>query len=115
MDGCAIRTKEANMSPIEGDAWTHEVIDKVYAGDDAPPKTSDVTTSKLPAAHYITTGAVVPESFDCVVPLEECQVSLDKKQIRIHYLLSQSEHRIYRYPIWGRCPPTAVGFHVFYV
>lgn len=83
MDGYAIRTKDVNLASVDGEGWTHEVIDKVYAGDINPPNPVDASKSALPLAYYITTGAVVPDSFDCVVPIEECQVALDKKQIRI--------------------------------
>lgn len=81
MDGYAIRTNDEFPRENENDCWTHQVIDKVYAGDaQAPPKQSG---SNFPAAYYITTGAVVPGSYNCVVPIEECQVSPDKTQIRI--------------------------------
>jgi molybdopterin biosynthesis enzyme len=57
--------------------WTHQVIDKVYAGDtdfieDTKKEPSD---DDLPVAYYITTGAVVPDSCDCVVPIEDCILS----------------------------------------
>ena len=79
MDGFAIRTKD--KFPRDGDTWTHQVIDKVYAGDQTPPKQKE--GGELPLAYYITTGAVVPNSYDCVVPIEGCVVSPDKKLIRI--------------------------------
>jgi molybdenum cofactor synthesis domain-containing protein len=81
MDGFAIRTND-EFPRDDGEDWTHQVVDKVYAGDQAPPKQLR-ESGNLPLAYYITTGAVVPDSCNCVVPIEECQVSPDKKQIRI--------------------------------
>jgi molybdenum cofactor synthesis domain-containing protein len=82
MDGYAIRTREFKAAAAaEGSEWTHQVIDKVYAGDGSAPKQD--TSSDLPAAYYITTGAVVPGTFDRVVPIEECKVSPDCFQIAI--------------------------------
>jgi molybdenum cofactor synthesis domain-containing protein len=81
MDGYAVRTEEF-QNREEG--YTHQVVDKVYAGDEAPPKQQDASGSgDLPSAYYITTGAVVPETLNCVVPIEECEVSEDKTKIRI--------------------------------
>jgi molybdopterin biosynthesis enzyme len=93
MDGYAIRTNEFIMDPSKlnssssasgGNDWTHQVMDKVYAGDQAPPKTSSSSSEQLlPSAYYITTGAVVPDSYNCVVPIEECHVSPDKRFLSI--------------------------------
>ena len=93
MDGYAIRTNEFSIKDAAAAdkkvtetttttttttySWTHQVIDKVYAGDDTTDKktTSDSSDdSSLPSALYITTGAVVPKTYNCVVPIEECQV-----------------------------------------
>ena len=86
MDGYAIRTSEFRTTPHGGSekAWTHHVIDKVYAGDEQAPKPAAVgSTADLPPAYYITTGAVVPDTYDCVVPIEQCVVSVDKQMIQI--------------------------------
>ena len=58
------------------------IVDKVYAGD--KPGSSGTTQEKaanndgrytdLPTTCYITTGAKVPDSYDCVVPVENCQL-----------------------------------------
>jgi molybdopterin molybdotransferase len=81
MDGFAIQTND-EFPRDNGEDWTHQVADKVYTGDQAPPKWLQ-ESGNLPLAYYITTGSVVPDSYNCVVPIEECQVSPDKKQIRI--------------------------------
>jgi molybdenum cofactor synthesis domain-containing protein len=84
MDGYAVRTDEFQKSRDEG--WTHQVLDKVYAGDEVAPKQQQDSGSRtdLPSAYYITTGAVIPNTCNCVVPIEECDVSEDKTRIRIH-------------------------------
>ena len=86
MDGYAIRTQD--KFPIVHDIGTeddivsptHRVVDKVYAGDDKSLTSSSSPSSTpsspspsqlLPPAYYITTGAVVPEGYNCVVPIEE--------------------------------------------
>jgi len=63
--------------------WTHAVVDMVYAGNAAAKKLlrtaatrcADSSPLQLPPAYYVTTGAVVPDTFDCVVPVEDCAVS----------------------------------------
>lgn len=85
MDGYAIRTSDVgpNIKTSKEYVSSHRVIDRVYAGNDQPPNLADDTPTMLPVAYYITTGAVVPETFDCVVPIEECMVSDDKRSIRV--------------------------------
>ena len=80
MDGFAIRVHEFESS--NGGEWTHAVLDKVFAGDGVAPKQS-VSDQNLPPAYYATTGAVVPDTFDCVVPIEECRLSDDQSKIAI--------------------------------
>lgn len=88
MDGYAIHSKDvlddrASM-PAHANAavtWTHVVVDKIYAGRDAGLFAEK--TSELPSAYYITTGAVLPDTCDCVVPIEECQVSQDHTRIAV--------------------------------
>lgn len=83
MDGYCIRSSEFKIS--EEDSFTHQVVDNVYSGDHPTDttKANSVADSSLPAAYYITTGAVVPDTFDCVVPIEECRVSDDKTMIQV--------------------------------
>jgi molybdenum cofactor synthesis domain-containing protein len=107
MDGYAIRTTEfrersscSDQTKNDNDndntnEWTHSVVDKVYAGDtvpNAPPPATSMATAAaaadavvglLPSAYYITTGAVVPDTYDCVVPVEDCVVAEDQQWIRI--------------------------------
>ena len=88
MDGYAINTGEFSKedaktaSTSKPEIWTHRVAGKVYAGD--PDK---MTVSRdeeiLPSACYITTGAVVPNSYNCVVPVEDCEISASSSKIRI--------------------------------
>eukprot|EP00548_Thalassiothrix_antarctica_P015392 CAMPEP_0194176860 /NCGR_PEP_ID=MMETSP0154-20130528/10722_1 /TAXON_ID=1049557 /ORGANISM="Thalassiothrix antarctica, Strain L6-D1" /LENGTH=651 /DNA_ID=CAMNT_0038891213 /DNA_START=71 /DNA_END=2023 /DNA_ORIENTATION=- len=83
MDGYCIRSEEFDVSSVTDDDFTHQVIDKIYAGDNEPLKKESASESNLPIAYYITTGAVIPDSFDCVVPIELAKVSSDGKHIQI--------------------------------
>jgi molybdopterin molybdotransferase len=87
MDGYAIRTSD-HFTLSSGDASvepTHHILDKVYAGDEdlSRKQTEGGDADSLPPAYYITTGAVVPDSFDCVVPIEECVVLDEGKLLSI--------------------------------
>jgi molybdenum cofactor synthesis domain-containing protein len=81
MDGYAISSEDKFI--IDGSSWTHHVIDKVFAGDESRPVSKNENVSEIPLAFYITTGAVVPETCDCVVPIEDCYVSDDKQKIMV--------------------------------
>jgi molybdopterin molybdotransferase len=98
MDGFAIRTSECHNSNNNYDSdsetggWTHAVIDKIFAGDETQPKSSSstagssstATDSQLASAYYVTTGAMVPGDYNCVVPIEECRVApADSSKIAI--------------------------------
>lgn len=63
MDGYAIRVDDYAV----GQSFV--VLDKVLAGDAAPAVS--MPADELPPAYYVTTGAIVPDSFDCVIPVEE--------------------------------------------
>jgi molybdopterin molybdotransferase len=87
MDGFAIRTSEC-CSLSDETGWTHDVLDKIFAGDETQPKISESSSSgtadsQLASAYYVTTGAVVPGDFNCVVPIEECRVAPDSSKIAI--------------------------------
>jgi molybdopterin molybdotransferase len=95
MDGYAIWIDPNDVDDDDNDtsAWTHRIVDKVYAGRkqggdskmEQPQKEGDGndTTTLLPAAVYITTGAMVPDHCNCVVPIEDCLVSNDGKYLTI--------------------------------
>jgi molybdenum cofactor synthesis domain-containing protein len=91
MDGYAIHSKDVlvDKAPTlttanEAETWTHAVVDKIYAGRDADLFVNNSSrSSELPIAYYITTGAVLPDNCDCVVPIEECQVSEDHQRIAV--------------------------------
>jgi molybdenum cofactor synthesis domain-containing protein len=97
MDGYAIRVHEFSAQRAEQAAadacWTHSVCSKVHAGGDPlvvgngggadTSRTDTSPTTSLPPAIYVTTGARVPDSYDCVVPIEECAVSSDETLLRI--------------------------------
>ena len=84
MDGYAIRTSDAFSSDDDPSSWTHHVLDRVYAGDGQTPKETGANSGgDLPSTYYITTGAVVPDGYDCVVPVEDVVVSHDNHKIRI--------------------------------
>ena len=87
MDGYAINTSEfssedVKLATTKPESWTHRVVDRVYAGD-SDAKTTEGDEGSLPSACYITTGAVVPDCYNCVVPVEECEVSESGSMIRI--------------------------------
>lgn len=90
MDGFAIRTSECHNLSETG--WTHAVLDKIFAGDETQPKSS-VSSSQLASAYYVTTGAVVPGDFNCVVPIEECRVAPDSSKIAIQSPASIQEQK----------------------
>ena len=77
MDGYAININNfsgEDASQTKPGKWTHRVVDRVYAGD-SEAKTTEGHEDSLPSTCYITTGAVVPDFYNCVVPVEECEVS----------------------------------------
>lgn len=110
MDGYAIKIEKKNsddnkhrskkIDPTEEKKeeeiiWTHRVIDKIFAGngdghghggdDDETTKTATIgsTEQQLASSYYVTTGAVIPDTYDCVVPIEEVKISSTKKKIQI--------------------------------
>ncbi|CAJ1896361.1 unnamed protein product [Cylindrotheca closterium] len=85
MDGYCVRSSEFKITDqVDGNGFTHHVADNVYAGDHPTAAEGSPSESPtLPAAYYITTGAVVPDTFDCVVPIEECRVSDDKQFVQV--------------------------------
>ncbi|GAX25236.1 gephyrin [Fistulifera solaris] len=66
MDGFAV----SSTSP----QTKYQVVGKILTGDS---HLATITTSDDPPAHYVTTGAIVPDQYDCVVPIEECQLVSD--------------------------------------
>ena len=78
MDGYAVRTSEltsardAYDSTIQSDqsgfVLDFVVIGKIYAGDEQVTSSAEMNHR---TAVYITTGAIVPEGFDAVIPIEE--------------------------------------------
>jgi len=90
MDGYAIHSSSSSRSrakiqdsstAMDGVTWTHQVMGKVLTGDDvnnnnnANADTDTITSqSALAPAHYVTTGAMVPDAYDCVVPIENCRI-----------------------------------------
>lgn len=98
MDGYAISISDFSSedfklaSNTKPDTWTHEVVDRIYAGDSGA-KTTIGDKDILPPACYITTGAVVPDSYNCVVPVEECEVSVSTSNIRIKPTANLQHHK----------------------
>jgi molybdenum cofactor synthesis domain-containing protein len=119
MDGYAIRTGEHfttqdAMLADTNNSWTHRVVDNVYAGDcDKKPPTAlhqgEKKNDTIPSAYayYITTGAVVPESCNCVVPIEECLVSSCTTKIRIQPSANLKHHQWIR-PVGCDISPSTV-------
>lgn len=93
MDGYAIQSKvylaaAAAATTISDDQtkFTHQVSGRRHAGpssSDAPVPTNCNKDSKLMSAVYVTTGARIPDSYDCVVPIELIHESDDQSQIKI--------------------------------
>ncbi len=93
MDGYAIRVNdffhpqhEDLNSADSGTTWTHHVLDKILPGMSRPLQQQTkkaITNESLPPAYYVTTGAIVPDTFDCIVPFEECVVSKDGSLLHI--------------------------------
>jgi molybdenum cofactor synthesis domain-containing protein len=104
MDGYAFAIDDI-ASTLDGlpshSTWTHVVRDKIYAGAHVKQTTNEsylsdsihnddeddiqsTTSSKmqfhdyshLPAAYYVTTGAMLPDHCDCVVPVEDVRVQV---------------------------------------
>lgn len=113
MDGYAIRTSEYVFQHGSQLTWTHRVVDKVYAGNQHAPAPADssatpsCSSDTLPPAYYITTGAVVPDSYDCVVPIEDCVVSDDNVKIQIK-ASAQVEPNKWIRPIGCDIPPASI-------
>lgn len=84
MDGFAVQTADCKQGPVSINInnWTHAVADKIFAGDEKQPK-SGGTSNGLATAYYVTTGAVVPTDFDCVVPIEQCRVDTETSRLAI--------------------------------
>jgi molybdopterin molybdotransferase len=90
MDGYAIQTEKFDKQRQQAE-WTHQVLDNVYAGDELAPSQTTSSSTTLPTAYYITTGAVVPDTYDRIVPIEEVKVSDDKTHIAVLPLESKNK------------------------
>jgi molybdopterin biosynthesis enzyme len=99
MDGYAIHCicppenetdNEGSASTLQNDGWTHCIVQSIYAGDDPAPQypgegeataTQDSFASLSPTA-YITTGAAVPDEYNCVIPIENCTVDATRGKLK---------------------------------
>lgn len=91
MDGYAINSLDA-FTP--GEEWTHEVHGKIFAGDVSKDQSQvSMVASNLAPAYYVTTGAVVPNCCDCVIPIEQCHVSSDGCKITIQRTASIAKYK----------------------
>ena len=85
MDGYAIQCEsyEANADR----QWSHQVSGRVHAGPSLNESGSSPSegskTDNVPSAVYVTTGARIPDAYDCVVPIEQIMESDDKSNIKI--------------------------------
>jgi molybdopterin biosynthesis enzyme len=109
MDGYAVCSSSKDMvstSNINSSEWTHQVTGSVYAGPLDSSTTTNATASsgeqELPKAIYITTGAVVPAPFDCVVPIEVISENSDKTRICIKLEEGQTPENVYKKMKWIR-------------
>ena len=109
MDGYAINISNfssEDASQAIPDTWTHRVVDRVYAGDSGE-KATEGQDDSLPSACYITTGAVVPDCYNCVVPVEECEVSESASMIRIKPTAVLQHHKWIR-PVGCDIPESTI-------
>jgi molybdopterin molybdotransferase len=86
MDGYAIRCQDRETKNTDAGSWTHRVSGRVHAGPSSSTKESLSCSNghaELPSAVYVTTGARIPDSYDCVVPIEEINESPDQSHIAI--------------------------------
>ena len=91
MDGYAIRTRDlddvrtqyGSLSRDEKKSFVlgFDLVGKVYAGDDRAGEIASNNNGKR-SAIYITTGAVVPDGYDAVIPVEETEAK-DSSTIQI--------------------------------
>ena len=74
-------TTKSNLS------WTHQVVGRRHAGasvSDVPSRSNHQQQQEpkgikaLPPAVYVTTGAKVPDNYDCVVPIEQIIIEDDE-------------------------------------
>ncbi len=109
MDGYAIdisNFSNEDASQVKPDTWTHRVVERAYAGDSGAKATEGQETS-LPSACYITTGAVVPDCYNCVVPVEECEVSESATMIRFKPTAVLQHHKWIR-PVGCDIPESTI-------
>ena len=91
MDGYAINIETTAASNSATDQtsekeWTHQVSGRRHAGPssrETPVSAIANNASLLPVTVYVTTGAHIPDSFDCVVPVELVKESTDQSNIAI--------------------------------
>ena len=80
MDGYAVRTRDVvemkrlyeDMNENESFSMSFILEGKVFAGDKMPSSSSS-SNAPLPSAVYVTTGAVVPNGYDAVIPVEDTE------------------------------------------
>jgi molybdopterin molybdotransferase len=84
MDGYAVCSADVlgNNGPVDDDIISFRVVGSVYAGpfrDICHQGSEEIQdTPQGPTAIYVTTGAVVPSPYDCVVPVEDVVLSESK-------------------------------------
>lgn len=101
MDGYAIDSKSLVVESLRDDSdkeyrWTHYVRKKIFAGDKS--MNTDADNNSLPPCYYVTTGAVIPQGCDCVLPFEEVNVSDDGSRIAIASTTTVSTNQWIRLP-----------------
>ena len=94
MDGYAIKTGELGKMKKQYDEMDEKerlnfqmifsLEGKVFAGDNNTPNLDKLTSNigKYPSAVYVTTGAVVPDEYDAVIPIEDT-IQVENGQMRI--------------------------------
>ena len=79
MDGYAISTQDIRTSQSSTRTQRFTIKGRIHAGPQPSPQVtfSDSVLSKNPHVMYVTTGAVIPSSYDAVIPLEQVTVLPD--------------------------------------
>ena len=88
MDGYAIRTgdlddartqyRSLSVDEKKSFVLSFDLVGRVYAGDDGAGETASSKRSAI----YVTTGAVVPDGYDAVIPIEETEAK-DSSTVQI--------------------------------
>ena len=91
MDGYCIRLDDdfapenvGTSTQEKKEMWSHYIAGKQFAGDTFLDSQESLPKHEgLLPAYYVTTGAMIPRSFDCVIPIEDILVADSKDKILV--------------------------------